>query len=348
LNLPEVSQFVRGKVVLVTGGGGSIGSALARAVCLSQARHLVLLDHSERNLHAVATSLAGEQLEITPVLGSVADKPLLEELFSTYSPQIVYHAAAFKHVPLMELNPLAAVQNNALATHDLARACRENSVKNLVLISTDKAVNPISIMGASKRVAELALCHAGTATTRMAAIRLGNVLSTAGSVVPLFLDQIRSGGPVTVTDPRATRYFLTIDETVDLILCASAEDSNDVFIPTFGTPMNIHEMALQLISSSKRDNQSEIEVKFTGLRPGDKLAEEFLYKGEHTEATDNGQLLRVVSNQLRSDTFDQDIAMLSDRVQKRDVAGVVEAIRLLVPEYQPSDSLIRLSKELTA
>jgi FlaA1/EpsC-like NDP-sugar epimerase len=350
LNLQKVSQFVGGKVVVVTGGGGSIGSAIAQALRPLQPNRLILLDHSERNLNEAAAKLGplDDQIQISNVVGSVADTGLLAELFAKYHPEIVYHAAAFKHVPLMELNPLAAVQNNAIATHLLAKACRDHSVSNLVLISTDKAVNPISIMGVSKRVAELALRHVGDSNTRMTVIRLGNVLSTVGSVVPLFLDQIRHGGPVTVTDPSATRYFLTLEEAVGLILSASTEDTNGNFIPKVNTPVNIHEMALELIKNSKSENQSEIAVKFTGLRPGDKLSEEFLYQDEQTKATEDTRLLRVVCGARPSDSFDNDMEVLLTRVQKRDVAGTVQAVRRLVPEYQPSETVIRLSQELTA
>jgi FlaA1/EpsC-like NDP-sugar epimerase len=268
-------------------------------------------------------------------------------MFAKHRPQIVFHAAASKHVPLMELNPLAAVENNAIATHGLANLCRQYSVPNLVLISTDKAVNPISIMGASKRVAELALRHAANSATRMAAIRLGNVLSTEGSVVPLFLSQIRNGGPVTVTDPRATRYFFTLEDAVGLILLAAAENSSDIFVPRMNAPVTIREMALELIRESQNENHKAIEVSFIGLRPGDKLSEEFLYAYETSEPTADPRLLRVVSDVGRPSSFEADITALSNRIRARDVVGTIEVVRRLVPEYQPSDVVVRLSQEST-
>jgi FlaA1/EpsC-like NDP-sugar epimerase len=326
---------VEDKVVLVTGAGGSIGSALARQLALFQPRHLILLDHSERNLNEIRNKLTDNESHTSFVLGSVSDSDLLAEILGKYHPHVVLHAAAFKHVPLMELNPLAAVQNNAIATYALAKLCRENSVSKLLLISTDKAVNPISIMGASKRVAELALSHIGTSTTRTTAIRLGNVLSTEGSVVPLFLNQIRNGGPVTVTDPRATRYFFALAEAVDLILSAAAEDTDGVLIPRVSAPVNIHTMALDLITESNNDNHNDIEVRLIGLRPGDKLSEEFLYAHETVKSTSHPRLFRVVSAR-RVDNFGAEFEALSNFVHDRDLAGTLETVRRLVPEYRPS------------
>jgi FlaA1/EpsC-like NDP-sugar epimerase len=344
----NVRTAVEDRVVLVTGAGGSIGSALAGRLELFQPRHLILLDHSERNLNEIRSKITNNNSRTSFVLGSVSDLDLLAEIFGTYRPQIVFHAAAFKHVPLMELNPIAAVQNNAIATYELAKLCRDNSVSNLVLLSTDKAVNPISIMGASKRVAELALNHTRTTTAHMTAVRLGNVLSTEGSVVPLFLSQIRNGGPVTVTDPRATRYFFTLDEAIDLVLSVAAQDASEIFIPTVNAPINIHAMALELIRESKSENHNDIEVSFTGLRPGDKLTEEFLYADEAAHSTIDPRLFRVVSDIAPLDSFDAEINSLSRAAEARNVPATIELIRRLVPQYQPSETLMRPIRELGA
>lgn len=309
---------------------------------------MILLDHSERNLNEIRNKLTDNKSHTSFVLGSVSDSDLLAELFGKHHPQLVLHAAAFKHVPLMELNPLSAVQNNAIATYTLAKLCRENSVSKLVLLSTDKAVNPISIMGASKRVAELALNHIRNTTTRTTSIRLGNVLSTEGSVVPLFLSQIRNGGPVTVTDPRATRYFFPLEEAVDFVLSAAAQDAGEIFIPTLNAPINIHAMALELIRASKSENHSQIEVSFIGLRPGDKLTEEFLYANEVAHPTMEPRLFRVVSDAASFDRFEIEMKSLSRATEARDVVGTIESIRRLVPQYQPSETLTRLTRELTA
>src|SRR5277367_1092929 len=233
---------VAGRSVLLTGAGGSLGSALAKAIIQLEPRQLILLDHSERNLHEIDSELTAvlPSVLLTSVLGDICDVGLLSEIFDRYRPEVVYHAAAFKHVPLMENNPFAAVRNNALGTASLARIAQAEGVASFVMVSTDKAVNPISIMGASKRVAELALLNLNNPNTRMSAVRLANVLGSHGSVVPTFLSQISRGGPVTVTHQDVSRYFLTMGEAVELILRASGlEESGGIFVPQVGEPVKI-------------------------------------------------------------------------------------------------------------
>jgi len=346
LNRTAVEQAVAGKAILVTGAGGSIGTALTMALRDLRPRQLILLDHSERNLNQVVLKLipTSESCPFSAVLGSICDLELLTDLFDRHRPEIVYHAAAFKHVPLMESNPLAAVQNNGLASYALAKVSRAQSVSNFVMVSTDKAVNPISIMGASKRVAELALASVADSNTRMSVIRLGNVLGTEGSVVPLFLNQISRGGPVTVTHREVTRYFLTLDDAVELILLTSSANTSGVFIPRVTEAINIRQLAIELIKNSQSENHNRIELSFTGLRPGDKLSEEFLYSNEKVTFTDDPRLLRVLSFARDFDDFEIAVERLSESVQARDIPSTLEAIRRLVPEYRPTDTVTRIAQ----
>jgi FlaA1/EpsC-like NDP-sugar epimerase len=335
---------VAGRSVLLTGAGGSLGSALAKAIIQLEPRQLILLDHSERNLHEIDSELTvvlpGGPL--TSVLGDICDADLISEIFDRYRPEIVYHAAAFKHVPLMESNPLAAVRNNALGTNTLARISCIAGVRAFVMVSTDKAVHPISIMGASKRVAELALLRWGGSTNHMRALRLGNILASVGSVVPTFLRQISQGGPVTVTHPEVCRYFHTMSEAVELVLLtASAEIGGGIFIPQLGAPVRILEMARQLISDSQSKSGREIPVTFTGLRPGDKMSEEFLFANESVETTPDRGPLRVNTTQTPSEKFDGDIETLSRSVEQRNLPLMLDVLCQMVPEYRPTEALDR-------
>lgn len=249
----RLSAANAGKTILLTGAGGSIGSALARAILASGPRLLLLLDHSEHNLHHIHTELAAISggAPSIPILGDVCDDALLANIFAAHRPDTVYHAAAFKHVPLMETNPLAAVRNNALGTYKLATAAIEHRLPHLIMVSTDKAVNPHSVMGASKRIAELILLALSHQGTPMRAVRLGNVLGSQGSVVPRFLQQIVQGGPVTVTHPEVSRYFLTLLESVEVILqVASLEDGGGIFLPELGQPVKILDLAGYLIRNA--------------------------------------------------------------------------------------------------
>ena len=300
---------VAGRSVLLTGAGGSLGSALANAIIQLEPRQLILLDHSERNLYEIDSELTAvlPGVPLTSVLGDICDAGLLSEIFDRYRPEIVYHAAAFKHVPLMESNPLAAVRNNALGSNTLAMISRIAGVRAFVMVSTDKAVNPISVMGASKRVAELALLRWGGSSNHMRALRLGNILASVGSVVPTFLRQISRGGPVTVTHPEVCRYFHTMGEAVELVLLTSrVEIGGGIFIPQLGVPVRILDMARQLVSDSQSRSKSGrvIPVTFTGLRPGDKMSEEFLFANESVEPTSDRRLLRVSTSEIPSERFD--------------------------------------------
>ena len=337
-----VEKAITGKTTLLTGAGGFIGSALAEAIVRLQPGHLILLEHSERNLNEIDLKLAATTARdlYTSVLGDICDTKLLSEILQRYRPETVYHAAAFKHVPLMETNPFAAVANNALGTYNLAKLVRALGVANLLMISTDKAVNPISIMGASKRVAELSLLNLDSPRTRMSAIRLGNVWGSPGSVVPTFLNQILLGGPVTVTNPEVSRYFLKIEETIELILLAAALDGESgIVIPQLGAPRKIVDVAQQLINQDGSKNGKAIPVTFTGLRTGDKMSEEFLSEEEAAEPTVDGRLFRVTSNKIRNDKFHLDMEDLSNSVEQRDLASMIETLCKIVPNYRPTKLL---------
>jgi FlaA1/EpsC-like NDP-sugar epimerase len=332
-----------GKTVLITGAGGCIGSALAKAIVNSGARLAILLDHSEQNLYEIHTELSAGALGAphVPILGDISDDALLNEVLEKYRPDTIYHAAAFKHVPLMEANPIAVIRNNVLGTLALARAALQNGVERLLMISTDKAVNPHSAMGAAKRVAELVLLRFSTSSTRMSALRLGNVLGSHGSVVPLFQQQIERGGPVTVTHPESRRYFLSLHETVDLILAAAAlgEDAG-ILVPELGEPVKIIDLAKRLIQEASRKGGPQPEIVFTALRPGDKLSEELVSAREHTEPSGDSRFRLVKSTPVSPDVLDSALQAISEGVRARNLAALIEALCRLVPEYQPSETLL--------
>ena len=324
---------------MVTGAGGYIGSALAKAIAAAGTARLVLLDSSEQNLFEIHRHLeeAHARIPHEAILGSVTDASLLNDILSRCRPSIVYHAAALKHVPLLELNPLAAVRNNALGTYTLAEAARRHGVPALVLISTDKAVNPHSIMGASKRIAELTIAALSGPLCRMNAIRLGNVFGSSGSVVPIFLEQIARGGPVTITHPEASRYFMSLKEAVEAILAAGAADcSGKILLPDLGEAERIAELARLLIGRRRRLAPPQI----IGLRPGEKIAEDLIYQTEIREGHVDGPLEIVRTVTPAPAEMHAFMAQLGCLLANGDLAGVIGAICAMVPEYQPS-SVIR-------
>jgi FlaA1/EpsC-like NDP-sugar epimerase len=286
LNLAEVAEFLRGERVLVTGAGGSIGSELARQVAEFGPSELVLLDQSENGLYYVHNELLALRpgLPVHPVVGNIQDREMLENLFRTFRPTLVLHAAAHKHVPLLEMNPREAVLNNIVGTRNLVQISDRHQVHKFVLISTDKAVNPSSVMGASKRVCEMLLqSRSQHSATRFVAVRFGNVLGSEGSVIPLFQRQLARGGPLTVTHPETRRYFMIIPEAVRLVLQAGAMGrGGEVFLLEMGEQVRILDLARQLIRLQGLREGEDIEIVFTGLRPGEKLFEEIHSAGERT------------------------------------------------------------------
>lgn len=333
---------VAGKRVLITGAGGFIGTALAKIAAAAEPQSLVLLDHSEQNLYQIDFELrkTAKRTTHTAILGDVTDAELLGEVFEIHQPETIFHAAAFKHVPLMEANPLAAARNNALGTWALAKASAKHHAERLVMISTDKAVNPRSVMGATKRIAEDVLQAYGTARTRMNAVRFGNVFGSVGSVVPLFQEQIAAGGPVTVTHPEVSRYFLTLGEAVDLVFAASARnETGSVFIPELGEPIKIVEVAKRLIRAQGKGPEKNVAITFTGLRPGDKMKEELIGTDEAREPAADAKLWRVKKTANAFEKTEEGLRRLEKSVRERNLAATIEEIRRLAAGYEPSEAV---------
>lgn len=313
----EVNEFLHGKTILVTGGGGSIGSELVRQIADRYPKKLILLDIYENNAYAVQQELkkTHPELDLEVLIGSVRDGIRMEEIMSDYRPDIVYHAAAHKHVPLMEGSPNEAIKNNAIGTYETAKAAAQNGVKRFVLISTDKAVNPTNIMGASKRLCEMVIQFLNeTTSTEFVAVRFGNVLGSNGSVVPLFEEQIRNGGPVTVTHPDITRFFMTIPEAVSLVLQAGAfAKGGEIFVLDMGEPVKIDDLARNMIYLAGHVPDVDIKITYTGLRPGEKLYEELLMEEEGLEKTKNN-LIFIGHPSLPSEDF-------LDRLKELEIAA---------------------------
>ena len=281
-----LGRSIRGACVCVTGAGGSIGSELCRQIIALKPSKLILLEHSELNLYAIYQELNNPftpNVELVPILGSAANPTLVLQLFNDECVEVVFHAAAYKHVPLVELNPLAGLANNVFSTRNVCEAARRCGVRQLLLISTDKAVRPTNVMGASKRLAELVVQAQPSESTSFSMVRFGNVLGSSGSVVPLFRSQIAAGGPITVTHPEIIRYFMTVKEASHLVLQAAAlAESGDVLLLDMGSPVKIKDLAEKMVRLSgltlkDLDHPNgDIEIAYTGLRPGEKLFEELL------------------------------------------------------------------------
>lgn len=326
---------VKGKTVLVTGAGGSIGSELCRQIAQLQPRLLILLERHENSLYDLELDLRKEFPDQTllPVVSDILEVDRLEQLISTHGVNLIYHAAAYKHVPMMEREPIEAVKNNVFGTLSLARIARRNRVGKFVLISTDKAVRPTNIMGATKRVAEMITkCMLGT-TTKFVAVRFGNVLGSNGSVIPVFRKQIASGGPITVTHPDATRYFMSIPEAVQLVMIAGAlGEGGEIFLLDMGQPVKIIDLARKLISLSGLEPDKDVEIVFTGLRPGEKLHEELYWQGEGIVPTENRKITVWKQDEVDADLLFSQLATLEKSVETADTEAVLANLREIVPE----------------
>ncbi len=337
VNLHEVMGYIEGKVVLVTGGGGSIGSELCRQIATHSPAQLIILDIYENNAYDIEQELKRHcpNLNLLTLIASIRDKVKVRDVFEKYRPQIVFNAAAHKHVPLMETSPNEAVKNNVFGTLNLAKAAEEFRVETFVQISTDKAVNPTNIMGATKRICEMIVQTIGKHSehTNFVAVRFGNVLGSNGSVIPLFKRQIEEGGPVTVTHKDIIRYFMTIPEAVSLVLQAGAyAKRGQIFVLDMGEPVKIYDLAYNLIKLSGYEPNVDIEIKCTGLRPGEKLFEERLMAEEGLQKTANGSISIAKPIPLDEDTFWSTLAQL-DEAAHSETDSMKEFVKELVPTY---------------
>lgn len=336
ISLDEIMGYVMGKTVLVTGGGGSIGSELCRQLATHGVHRLIIFDMYENNAYDIQQELkrVHPDLDLVVLIGSVRNTNRLEDVFRTYRPDIVYHAAAHKHVPLMEDSPNETIKNNVIGTYKTAKAAIRYGAKRFILISTDKAVNPTNIMGASKRLCEMViqLCNQRSAT-EFVAVRFGNVLGSNGSVIPLFEKQIEEGGPVTVTHKDIIRYFMTIPEAVSLVLQAGAyAKGGEIFILNMGEPVRILDMAENLIRLSGYEPYKEIHIQFTGLRPGEKLYEELLMSGENLQKTKNNRIFIDKPIEIDYGRLEKGLRRLEEASWRED-ADIRALVKELVPEY---------------
>ena len=340
INTEEVLNYVKDKVVLVTGGGGSIGSELCRQIAGHQPKQLIIVDIYENNAYEIQQELTQKysELNLVVLVASVRNTTRIEKIFETYSPDIVYHAAAHKHVPLMETSPTEAIKNNVFGTYKTAQAAAKYGVKKFVLISTDKAVNPTNIMGASKRICEMIIQMMNhTTNTNFVAVRFGNVLGSNGSVIPLFKKQIAVGGPVTVTDPNIVRYFMTIPEAVSLVLQAGAyAKGGEIFVLNMGEPVKILDLATNLIKLSGYKPGEDIEIKFTGLRPGEKMYEELLMNEEGLRETANKMIFIGKPIEFDEIEFRRQLDLLEQEAVNED-GDIRSEVMKIVPTYHPTE-----------
>lgn len=338
LDCKAISSSLQGKNVLVTGGGGSIGAELCRQIASQNPQRLIVFENSEFNLYSIEHELSRNYSEVTvhAILGDVKDKERVAWLFYKYSPEVVFHAAAYKHVPLVEDNPAAGVANNVFGTIVVANAADTFKTEKFVMVSTDKAVNPTNVMGATKRIAEIYCQNLNNRSkTAFVTTRFGNVLGSAGSVVPLFEKQIRSGGPVTVTSREVTRFFMTIPEATGLILQAGAMGfGGEIFILDMGEPVLIRELAEQMIKLFGYEPYVDIDIAYIGLRPGEKLYEELFHSAENMKETSHPKLNLAESREVDWKWIENVLKELYVAAGERNVATVKSLLNKIVPEYQ--------------
>lgn len=340
LENPEIKQYIEGKTVMVTGGGGSIGSELSRQIAMFNPKLLIIFDIYENNAYDIQNELKrkhGDRLNMKVLIGSVRDVVRLEEVFETYKPNFVFHAAAHKHVPLMQDSPFEAIKNNSIGTINTAEMAGKYGTERFLLISTDKAVNPTNIMGASKRLAELGLqnLNGKFKNTELMVVRFGNVLGSNGSVIPLFEDQIASGGPITVTHPDIIRYFMTIPEAVELVLKAgSMAMGGEIFVLDMGDPVKIVDLAKDLIRLSGFEPFEEIDIKFVGLRPGEKLFEELLLDEENLKRTPYKKIFVIGQLDMKPEFIEDVFKRINNAIKEKDLLFLENCISDLVPHYK--------------
>ena len=335
LDFEKITSYIAGKTVLITGAGGSIGSEISRQVSRVGAKEIILLGRGENSIYEIYQELKikfPDQLYRT-VIANITDKQRMTEVFGKYKPQVVFHAAAHKHVPLMEIQPAEAVRNNVFGTKNVAELADAYHSEIFVLISTDKAVNPTSVMGATKRCAELVLQEINQhSETKYVTVRFGNVLGSRGSVVPLFEKQIAAGGPVTITHPEMTRFFMTIPEAVQLVLQAGSQaEGGEVFLFDMGKPVKIRDMACDLIQIHGLKPNQDIKLVYTGLRPGEKLYEELLTSEEGTASTKHEKIFKAKINPLDTAELKRDLDILANN---RDTMTILQTIKRMIPTYK--------------
>jgi FlaA1/EpsC-like NDP-sugar epimerase len=342
LDVEVIRDKFQDNSVLITGAAGSIGSELVRQVARFGPREIILVDRSENDLFKLGMELSTQlpELNYVPVVGDVLDVGLLRDVFALHRPDAVFHAAAYKHVPMMERNCFQAVTNNIFGTYNVALVARQYGTKQFVLISSDKAVNPTNVMGATKRVAELILLGLQKSVTRFCSVRFGNVLGSNGSVVPVFAEQIARGGPVTVTHPDAERYFMTIPEAAQLVLQASAMgQGGEIFVLDMGAPVKITELAANLIRLLCPEPNPEIPIIFTRLRPGEKLFEELSFEQEGVKSTTHKKIRVFEGGEVEFEQVTAWLNALSSALEAKNVHQLVQALLTMVPEYTPSEEI---------
>ncbi len=364
LDQHEIGRYLTGETVLVTGAGGSIGSELCRQIIRFEPKKIILLDAGEENLYKIQMELHHDHqfLNYVPVLCKIQNQTLLNAIFVEYAPSVVFHAAAYKHVPLVETNPWEAVFNNVFATKNLIETTIAHKVKRFVLVSTDKAVRPTNVMGATKRVTELLMLaysneqscssstiHQNDEQTAFMAVRFGNVLGSSGSVIPLFRHQIEKGGPVTVTDPEMTRYFMSIEEAAQLILQAGAMGGGgEIFILKMGALIKIVNLAHDLIKLMGFEPEKDIKIQFTGLRPGEKLYEELITEGEGIVPTKHEKIMVLHGESQTRQELEELLIRLARTASVHDARGIKEVLHDIIPEYKPDLQATSIVQSLQA
>jgi len=352
LDLQLIEEFVRGKVVMITGAGGSIGSEMCRQVGQFNPKQLVLVEQAENALFYIERELTSrfETIDIQAVICDIVDTERVDRVFHRYRPEVVIHAAAHKHVPLMELNPGEAIKNNVVGTRSVAQAADRHGAAHFVMISTDKAVNPTSIMGSTKRLAEMVIqCLNRRSKTDFVMVRFGNVLGSNGSVIPLFRQQIEAGGPVTVTHPEMRRYFMTIPEASQLVLqAATMGNGGEVFVLDMGEPVKIVDLARDLVTLSGFRPGEDIEVVFTGMRPGEKLFEELATTGENMMPTRHAKISIWKNDPPDEPHLNEAIGRLVKLADRAALEEIVETLKEIVPEYVGDVDSLELHEQYTA
>jgi FlaA1/EpsC-like NDP-sugar epimerase len=346
LDLANIRQRLSGKVLMITGAGGSIGSELARQLASFEPRRLVLFERAENDLHRIDLELRASfpNLDYVPVVGDILDVRQLRDVIAVHRPQSIFHAAAYKHVPMMEKNCFQAVVNNVFGTYNVALVAKQLGVEDFLMISSDKAVNPTNIMGVTKRVAELVILGLQREHTRFVSVRFGNVLGSNGSVLPLFEQQLARGGPLTVTHPDAQRYFMTIPEAVQLVLQASTMGKGgEIFVLDMGSPLKIADLARNLIRLSGLTPDQDIKIVYSGLRPGEKLFEELKLDVEGIKPTSHEKIRVLDGGTISFSKVTRWLEDLSGLTEARNVHGLVRKLQEIVPEYAPSTELLALS-----